>query len=335
MDRYPNIFEVIRSVSSRVEPYHSAFLGEMLRWSLSSDRRLFDALWLKATPGWPIPEGDITIRAEDVIPTGQAGRTARIDLTLRDGDSRILGIEVKTREASTTAGQLERYRKGLEEQYAGLEIAIAYLTPFTSQRAGDAASVLPSVVEFGNFAETFPNSRHLSWLDLAEVDWDGGELWEQHRAYVTSRIASEQQLKDWSEGGRSRVLSDFFGPKATAEFYTRLEAAGDTDGHILALASVQDPAALVGAFRALIESERVAGATGRADALDDASRARFRGAAAAPVHEALFALAGQSPNVWVQGRADYGLRVAHPNHPGGVSLATSRGVDHLEIGRPR
>ena len=50
-----NIFNVINSVSSRVEPYHSAFLAAMLRWSLTSDRRLFDEFWRVAAPDWQVP----------------------------------------------------------------------------------------------------------------------------------------------------------------------------------------------------------------------------------------------------------------------------------------
>ena len=254
MTHDPNIFEVIRSVSSRVEPYHSAFLAAMLRSSLTSDRRLFDAFWRMATPGWQLPEGDVAIRPEDVV------RTGRVDLTLLEGDTCVLGVEVKTRETSTSSGQLARYQKGLEEKYAGRDLAIAYLTPFNSQRAGGGASALPSVREFCKFAETFPQSQHMSWLDLAEVDWDGGELWEQHRAYVRSQIASQQQLEKWLVG-RSRDLSHFFGPQAAEEFDEQLGAAvGDLDGHVLDLAHVQDPATFASVFRVLIESDAVCGA---------------------------------------------------------------------------
>ena len=329
MTHDPNIFEVIRSVSSRVEPYHSAFLAAMLRSSLTSDRRLFDAFWRMATPGWQCPEGEVAIRLEDVVQTG------RVDLTLLEGDTRVLGVEVKTRETSTTSGQLARYHQGLEEKYTGRDLAIAYLTPFNSHRAGDGASALPSVREFRKFSKTFPQSQHMSWLDLAEVDWDGGELWEQHRAYVRSRIASRQQLEKWL-GGRSRELSHFFGPVAAEEFDEQLGAAvGDLDGYVLDLDQVQGPAAFASAFRVLIESDAVRSAKGRPNTFDDASRERFLTAGTASVHRAIFALAAEYPNVWIEGRVDYGLRVAHPDHRGGVSLVTSRGVERFEVGRPR
>ena len=330
MTHAPNIFNVIRSVSSRVEPYHSAFLAAMLRSSLASDRRLFDAFWRMATPGWQLPGGDVTIHPEDLVVTG------RVDLTLLEGESRVLGVEVKTRETSTTAGQLARYREGLEAKYAEQDLAIAYLTPFNAQQAGDRASDLPSVREFRRFAETFPRSRHLSWLDLADVDWDGGELWEQHRDYVRSQIASPRQRAKWSGGGRLRGLSHFFGPNAADEFDDRLDAAvGDLDGYALDLARVQDPAAFASTFRVLIESDAARGARGGRDTFDDASRERFLTAAAASVHQAIFALAVEYPSVWIEGTVDYGLRVAHPEHRSGVSLVTSRGVDRVEVGRPR
>ena len=171
MNNAPNVFEVIRSVSSRIEPYHSALLAEMLRWSFTSDRRLFDEFWRIAAPGWQRPGRDVVIRAEEQV------RTGRVNLTLREGDRRILGVEVKTRETSTTSGQLARYRDGLTEKYPRHDLAIAFLTPFNSQRGGNDASALPSVREFRRFHEAFPESVHMSWLDLAEVDWNGGELW--------------------------------------------------------------------------------------------------------------------------------------------------------------
>ena len=330
MTRDPNIFEVIRSVGSREEPYHSALLGAMLRSSLASDRRLFDAFWRMATPGWRLPGDDVAIRPEDAV------RAGRVDLTLLEGNDRVLGVEVKTRETSTTSGQLARYQEGLQEKYAGRDLAIAYLTPFNSRRAGGGASALPSVREFREFAKTFPRSRHMSWLDLADADWDGGELWEQHQWYVRSRIASRRQLEKWSAGGRSRRLSHFFGPKRAEEFEERLRAAvGDLDGYLLDLARVRDPGAFASAFRVLIESDTVSGAKGRPDTFAAASRERFLAAANASAHQAIFALAEEYPNVWIAGKVDYGLRVAHQDHGSGVSLLTSRGVSRVEIGRPR
>lgn len=330
MTQAPNIFKVISSVSSRAEPYHSALLAAMLRWSLTSDRRLFDAFWRMAAPGWELPDEDVVIRTEDDVGKG------RVDLTLLEGDHRVLGVEVKTRETSTTSGQLERYWDGLAEKYTGSEVAIAYLTPFNDEHAGVAADALPSVREFRKFHEAFPASAHLSWLDLAEVEWDGGELWKQHTAYVRSEVASPHQLAKWRGDGRSRHLSDFFGPESAEVFDERLRVAvGDLDGYVLDLTRVHDPMSFAGAFRVLIESEAVRSAMGKRDSFGATSRERFLKAPTAQVHQAIFGLAAEYENVWLQGKADYGLRVAHPDYRSGVSLLTSRGLDRVEIGRPR
>src|SRR5207249_999986 len=135
---------------------------------------------------WELPGADVEVRAEDVIAAG------RVDLVLLVGKDRVLGIEVKTREASTTPGQLERYRDGLRSKYPDRQLAIAFLTPFDRIRAGDAASSLQSIQEFDAFAATFAHSRHMSWLDVAEIDWAGGQLWAQHRKYVRTVISSGQ-----------------------------------------------------------------------------------------------------------------------------------------------
>ena len=327
----PNIFQIMESVSARTEPYHSAFLAAMLRWSLRKDRRFFDAFWHRAAPpAWSLPTSEVTVLTEDVVVTG------RVDIVLLIGGEQVLGVEVKTRESSTSPGQLDRYREGLRDKYPGQDLAIAFLTPFDRGRAGDAAPTLQSIKEFDEFASNFPQCRHLSWLDLAEVDWDGGDLWAQHRRYVRTTISSEQRRLAWAQSSRTRELADFFGADAAERFDQQLAAmVGELNRHHLDVSRVQDPAAFAAIFRILIESEPVSGASGKPDAFDEVSRKPFLEGAAGAVHGALFDLAAENSSVWLEGKVNYGLRVAHPNHAGGVSLATSRGPDRLEIGQPR
>ena len=94
------------------------------------------------------------ITAEENVP-GQG----RIDLAIK-GDSpqpRIVGIEVKTTDASVTPGQLERYRNGLAEKFPQHAIAIAYLTPFNRERAKGKADDLATVREFDDFRRKCPD----------------------------------------------------------------------------------------------------------------------------------------------------------------------------------
>jgi hypothetical protein len=133
-----------------------------------------------------------------------------------------------------------------------------------------------------------------------------------------------------------RELADFFGADAAEIFDQKLQAAGGPlENHLLDLGRVPDPAALAAAFRVLIESQTAEPVGARKERFGAANRAPFLNGPRAGVHAALLALADEYPHVWLEGMSNYGLRVAHPNHPGGVSVATSRGVNHLEIGRPR
>ena len=62
--------------------------------------------------------------------------------------------------------------------------------------------------------------------------------------------------------------------------------------------------------------------------------AEFLDSAYADFHRSLFDLT-RSRYLWLQGKKNYGIRVAHENHRSGVSLLTSKGPNRLEIGRPR
>ena len=212
-----NIFEVI----GRTEPIHTRFLVAALRESADNHHSLFRAVWrLVAPPGWEVPERP-EITAEEDLNRG------RIDVTIRDNERRrIVGIEVKTVESSKEEGQLKRYLKGLRDKYKGTDIAIAYLTPFNKERAtrppdnSDAIRTLPTVQEFKKFAASFPNARHVSWLDVADIPWVSNALWEQHREYVRNHISAQKELQ------RNRTLDVFFGPEPAQAFMEALDQLG-------------------------------------------------------------------------------------------------------------
>lgn len=187
-----NIFETIRTVTSRIEPFHSQFLADVLSDSQAGNRALFDAFWRLAAPqGWDVP-AQATITSEDDLED-----RGRIDVCIRSTNpERVLGVEVKTTDSSATKGQLQRYLEGLEEGNTGHAVAIAYLTPFNRERAGDFADQLPTVKEHKEFSGESPDSRHVSWLDVAEIAWDySNELWQQHRIFVLSEISSYDKLR--------------------------------------------------------------------------------------------------------------------------------------------
>ncbi len=337
----PNIFESIKKTTHRIEPFHSQFLGDALDASLTGDRALFDEIWKLCAPAdWAPPA-----RAEISTEFGLDG-AQRIDVLIKDRETgRVLGIEVKTSRASARAGQLEGYLQGLRNNGNVTEnIALAYLTPFNRARAervlGDDAATLSTVKVFDEFHRTFDRSRHVSWLDVADVDWAaGGEIWSQHRAYVRDHMANGDRLKGTLE--RNRSLDRFFSAEAVEAFWDLVLAlsGGDRsdDGATIDLVRLDGTAGdLSRALAILIEDdEHVSRHREAADRFDDALREPFFDSPYREVHESVFALAGRYRHVWVQGTRNYGLRVAHKGPSGGVSLVTSHGVDRLKIGGRR
>ncbi|MDZ7727355.1 MAG: hypothetical protein U5Q44_03705 [Dehalococcoidia bacterium] len=88
-------------------------------------------------------------------------------------------------------------------------------------------------------------------------------------------------------------------------------------------------------FEVLIQSPEVDVWARRADDYPEEERTRMLASNCGPVHRELMRLSDAYPFVWIRGRRDYGIRVAHPRYPGGVSLATSDGETKLMVGRKR
>ena len=329
-----NIFESIGRTTRRIEPIHSQFLADALLDSVNGDRSLFEAFWTLVAPAaWKTPEAP-EIRAEEVVP-GQG----RIDITIRSSASErsIVGIEVKTTDSSVTSGQLERYKDDLVQANSDYEVAIAYLTPFNRARSNEKAAHLSTVKEFEAFASAFSNAKHVSWLDVARIPWDGNELWRQHQLYVYQHISSHEKLR--VSGQWDRPLDSFFGGESTDAFWMALDEIGigqsEGGGAVIELVEFGDirslAARLAEAFEILIrDGEGVSHNANRSDSFDIDLRQQYLDSPFREVHEALFNLSERFSHVWLQGRRDYGVRVAHSNS-GSVSLVTSLGPGRLEI----
>ena len=328
-----NIFETIEGAASKTEPFHSRFLADALEESSKGDRSLFEAVWTLVAPSeWEAPERPEILR-EVYLCTGS------IDIVIRTGDqcSRIVGIEVKTNEGSTTEGQLERYRVGLAAKYPKADIAITYLTPFNKERAAqeggvEAAESLPTVREFKEFSEAFPRARHVSWLDVADICWGDNVLWEQHRGYVRKHISTSSLLKVQ----RNRELDHFFGQGPTRRFreglaslQIKVGSPGEDINIDLKLFSDEFPSFTEGLVKVLDtlirEGEGVSRKlrTPREDAFNN--RHEYLESSLSAVHVALFRLADRYHCVWLEGKKDYGVRIAHHDYRSGVSLIRSVG----------
>jgi len=327
-----NIFEVIAGTTRQTEPFHSRYLAAELVASLQGDRSFFDAFWALATNAdvaWPTPTS-AEIVTEDLMADWQ-----RVDVVLlapsRLQPRFVLGVEVKIRDASASMGQLQGYADRLNAKYPTASVRLAYLTPFTRVSQPDHADRLHSVREVESFRGAV---EHIAWTQISELPHTGGALWAQHRAFVGNRVSSPASL---ARASIVRGLADFFGDDSISEFTAALECAGadlvvdvrKPRRALIHLDKVRDRAALCEAFRALITSPNCGTAT-KKDTFPSNLRARFLSSKYGPVHELLFSLTTEYPQVFVRGQNDYGLCVAHNRH-GEVSLCSSAGPDLLAV----
>ena len=330
-----NVFETIWSTTHRIEPFHSQFLADALDASRNGDRSLFDGFWqLAAPPDWPIPR-KATVKTELA-----AGNGRRIDLCIQDEERcRILGIEVKTSCTSRSSGQLEAYEQGLVKNNPNFDIAIAYLTPFNRERAGAYGDKLETVQLFQAYAKASSRAgQHVSWLDVAELSWDGRAIWRDHQTYVRKRIAPNEKLR--ASVAQNRRFNTFFGEEAAGAFWEALAELRVLREEIGARIELDNfaasPRALARTFEILIEDGDGVSKRKRRDDFPHAQRQRFLQAPHADIHSELFGLAARFPNVWIEGRNDYSVRVAHTGHKStGVSLVRSLGSGTLRTGEPR
>ena len=336
-----NIFEIIESTTSRTEPFHSRFLAAVLTESSRGDRAIFEQVWRKVAPReWKAPRHP-EVSAEFRL--GKEKYEGSVDIVIRSGDDtkRVVGIEVKTREESTEEGQLERYYLGLKDKLGCRkeDLAFAFLTPFNRRRAGHVADSLTTVSEFEDFTQAFPSAsaRHVSWLDVAEIRWPGNALWEQHRKYVRKHISTSSLLNE----PRYRTLDKFFGHEAACRFRSALERLGidvgdigsDIDIDLNRCQAPQFAEQLANALEILIcDGQKVSREPYKPkhDGFDH--RPTYSASPFGGIHTALFNLAVTYEYVWVEGKENYALRVAHEDHrSSGVSLIRSVGPSALRV----
>lgn len=192
---------------------------------------------------------------------------------------------------------------------------------------------------YDKFKSNFDSAKHVSWLQVAEIDWDRNPLWEQHREFVRSHISSKENLPS-GELNQKKSLPDILGEIPTRRLWDILEANGvevgepgdDIDIDLAQFGSELSSftSELREALRVIIEKgDGINTGARRTDKFD--SHHRFTNSPFREVHASLFNLAKEYDYVWLRGEANYGLMVAHKNHPSGVSLITSVGADGLHI----
>ena len=210
----------------------------------------------------------------------------------------------------------------------------------TIPRVGkDLACLLPTVRVFEAFLSEFPTARHVSWLDVADLKWEGGDLWKEYRVHIREDMARLALLERIV--ARDRRFDEFFGVDVAVAFWAELLKGNErvtSGGVVIDLESFgreRDPDELVRAFTILIDRGEGVVPTARQRPCTEGLREKFLQSSHRAIHKALFDLADRLDNVWLEGGRNYGLRVAHRCKHGSVSLVRSRGTGQLLIGQPR
>lgn len=328
--RDPNFFSLFHRVTSRIEPLHSEALGLFLEL----DPDLTERLMRRALPDELIARHDLTappeVTTEEVLPNHN-----RIDITLRYS-TLLVGIEVKTSDASSTSGQLSRYLEQLQmiERYQDLEPFMIYLTPFNRASISEEIDIeqVKSVREFDDFEARYPNrGAHLNWRDVSDLYPEGapspqlGAMYDQHRAYIEEYLCDLGVFKMLQE---SRGLTKFFGEEHTTRFLAIFrhsafftERAKD---YVITLSDLDgQERVVIDALLALLRSPELKHTARKSNEVSSSSV--WEGFTSGPhglFFERLFAEVASVPHAWFKGEGRLGLRAAHPRHSSGVSVCT-------------
>lgn len=351
-----NIFDAIRKATgSHYERIHTQFLAEALRASLSpnGNRSLFDEVWRCCAPyEW----GDLPPLEPSVVVEGHLeddrARSKRIDIAIVDKDSeRVIGIEAKTSDSSAEYDQLEHYFELLESMYRPYRCAIAYLTPF-NRSAAELGEIDPSslraVKVFDRFLDHVASkdyARHVSWLQIAKIEWDDNPIWLQHRSYVENAIANAE--KERGRRSRNRPFEEFFSEDALEAFWTELlglkgvKEEDSRDGATIDLRAFTEQEEniekLGSALELLIEDDEYVAYNRKVHggSFPSSLRSSLIQSTCSEVHKQIFELEARHAHVKVTGEKNYGMRVAHTKSASVSILTCDVEKNILKIGQRR
>jgi hypothetical protein len=184
----------------------------------------------------------------------------------------------------------------------------------------------------------------VSWLDIADIPWDGNDLWRQHQDFVVKCISPKEKLLVNPE--RNRKFADFFGEEPAERFWEAMRVLGVHEGENGAELDLSElgrdlpsfARELARAFEILIDSDKGSRNAVKHDKFSEELRQPFLQSQYREVHATLFGLSQLFSFAWVEGKRDYGVRVAHKEkRSSGVSLLTSyhQHPDRIVFGQRR
>lgn len=322
-----NIFEIHRRTTSRIEPFHTAYLASCL----TESQELLSKFWVLATAGnenWPVPSKHVRVVEEDILDDGK-----RVDIVIRASSPNILiAVEAKTSDSSVKQGQLDDYLTRLKAKYPGHKIWMTYLTPFNTNNKPKGSRGHEAIKEFQSFNEGYAPSSHLSWEEVAGLGWQGNDdVWSQHTEYIRETICKPPTLiVGWGN------LDQDLGWEIMRDFWHEIDKTGfHADKGVLTLKPDNDPEALADALKLLLSSEKVRSKSIGRRTVAEEVKSELVKSTYGKFHQQVFQLLDEYPFLGIRGKKGYGLTLPVQGIHRVVSICTAK-LDHperLTIGR--
>jgi len=321
------IFDLIRKVQTRTEPFHS----RLLAWFLKCDPKFREAFLKAFVPSDFLVDSGVfdgskereapTVRAEYPFETRE-----RLDVHLQYSHA-VIGVEVKVVDGSATPEQLDSYWKNLVESVPEKSKFMIYLTPFNEANAPptmDGQTVrLRAVSAFEN-SLLVDYGTHVNWNEVvclypSATKSPFRELYDQHRDYIERFVCDIEQFNKTRE---ALELSIFFGEETVKSFFKEMDNQGvsydnEEKAIIIPLVENYDKAErVIEALRLFIESDRLK--KGRRpqkrvkvpnEVLDGYTHGDF-----GRFYSQLFQYFESIPYLWLEGSGRIGVRVPHKSY---------------------
>ena len=322
-----NIFEIHRRTTSRIEPFHTAYLASCL----TESQELLGKFWALATAGneiWPVPSTHVRVVEEDILDDGK-----RVDIVVRASSPNLLiAVEAKTTDSSVKPGQLAAYLERLKVKYPNHCIWMTYLTPFNTMNEPEGYRGHEAIKEFQRFNSRYAHSTHLSWVDVAGLVWQGNDdVWRQHTEYIRETICKPPTLiVGWGS------LDQDLGWEIMRDFWHEIDKTGfHADKGVLTLKPDNDPEALAGALKLLLSSEKVRSKSIGRRTVAEGVKSELVKSTYGQFHQQVFQLLDEYPFLGIRGKKGYGLTLPVQGVHRVVSICTSKleYPERLTIGR--
>lgn len=330
-----NIFEIIEKVTSRIEPFHSEFLTNSFR----NNKILLNKFFLLIRTSLTNDSINKFIASEELIIVSEDlfFDSKRIDLTIKEPKSKnIIGIEVKTSDASVSHNQLSIYHDNMIRKYSDYNILIVFLTPFNKQNLPHDISPeeIHAINEFSSFHKNIENSIHINWDDVVDLYENTlsyeNKLYIDHKEYIKTEVTSESRLKQRIINmDRNRGLAEFFGEECVGNFFESLLENNityhedDKKMKFNLAENANNFDELINTFQILTNSDNLQKKSTKTNKVNKELIKRYENGSNGIFFRLFFSYIENHSYLWLEGKARIGIRASHNLYKSsGVSVFT-------------